>query len=496
MSGKYQAYPVYKDSGVEWLGRVPQHWRATQTKYGYTIVLGKMLQTVPKTDMDLLKPYLRAANIQPHGLDLDDVKKMWFSPNERLSLRLEAGDVLISEGGDVGRSAIWQSEIPECYIQNAVNRARSHKSNVPNFLNYWLKMIKASGFIDIICNKSTIPHYTAEKVEATPILLPPPEEQRTIAAFLDHETARSDRLIEKQQRLIELLKEKRQAVISHAVTKGLDPNVPMKDSGVEWLGQVPEHWCVTSIRNLVRSGNLEVQDGNHGELHPVANEYVDVGIPFLMANNIRDGKIDTNRCKRITKERADQLRIGFSVAGDMLLTHKGTVGEVAKVPEQIDEPYWMLTPQVTYYRWSPRFYDSSYFTYQFQSKAIATQLDIISAMQSTRSYVGLIAQGALIVTVPPIREQMQIQKELFRRTNKFNGLLSKASLMVKFLQERRTALISAAVTGKIDVRNWQPNTSTQVAESDLPMAAEQAAEAAPAHPCAHGTGSSMNSVTR
>ncbi len=498
MSGKYQTYPEYKDSGVRWLGSIPANWQVKRVKHLTTLNPSK--SEVRSRSKDEHVSFIPMEAIGEQGeLDASGSRLL----GEVLSgyTYVADGDVMLAkitpcfENGKAAVATGLQQGIG--FATTEVIPVRPNDPEDAKFFYYLLTSMPFKAVAEGSMYGAGGQKRVADSFVAEYHLAAPPSLERTqIAAFLDHETARIDRLIEKQQRLIELLKEKRQAVISHAVTKGLDPNVPMKDSGVEWLGQVPEHWCVTSIRNLVRSGNLEVQDGNHGELHPVANEYVDVGIPFLMANNIRDGKIDTNRCKRITKERADQLRIGFSVAGDMLLTHKGTVGEVAKVPEQIDEPYWMLTPQVTYYRWSPRFYDSSYFTYQFQSKAIATQLDIISAMQSTRSYVGLIAQGALIVTVPPIREQMQIQKELFRRTNKFNGLLSKASLMVKFLQERRTALISAAVTGKIDVRNWQPNTSTQVAESDLPMAAEQAAEAAPAHPCAHGTGSSMNSVTR
>src|SRR5690554_1206333 len=154
--GKYQAYPEYKDSGVEWLGEIPNHWHSTKIKYGYEITLGKMLQKEAKSSVDELKPYLKAVNIQPFGIYLEQVGKMWFSPAELRNLKLTYGDVLISEGGDVGRSAIWRNELQVCYFQNAINRARPRKNRSPRYLFYWMNTLKSSEFIDILCNKATI----------------------------------------------------------------------------------------------------------------------------------------------------------------------------------------------------------------------------------------------------------------------------------------------------------------------------------------------------
>ena len=184
MTGNYKAYPEYRDSGIEWLANIPSHWSSTQIKYGFDITLGKMLTKEPKNDSYQLKPYLKAVNIQPSGIDVSSVDKMWFSPSELVSLRVEKDDLLISEGGDVGRSAIWREELSECYIQNAINRARAIKANSSKFLLYWMHSLKHSDFINIICNKATIAHYTAEKVEASPLFLPPSEEQQKIANSL------------------------------------------------------------------------------------------------------------------------------------------------------------------------------------------------------------------------------------------------------------------------------------------------------------------------
>jgi len=162
---KYQAYSEYKDSGVEWLGEIPTHWFSTRIKYGYDITLGKMLQKDSRSSEDKLKKYLKAVNIQTYGVFLGQVGKMWFSPIDIKSLKLIDGDVLISEGGDVGRSAIWRNELPDCYIQNAINRARPKRFRSSRFLFYWMNMLKGSEYIDVLCNKATIAHYTAEKVE-------------------------------------------------------------------------------------------------------------------------------------------------------------------------------------------------------------------------------------------------------------------------------------------------------------------------------------------
>ncbi|MBU6346851.1 MAG: restriction endonuclease subunit S, partial [Cyanobacteria bacterium REEB494] len=220
----WKRYPAYKDSGVEWLGEIPEGWNLIRLKYGYKTCLGKMLQSSPSSSEDSLEPYLRAANISWEGVNLADLKEMYFSPYEKSLYELKAGDLVVSEGGDVGRTAIWRGEIDNCYIQNAVHRIRNRERYSNPFLYYWLFFIKSIGYIDLLCNKATIAHFTVEKVREIPVASPPLSEQQAIAQFLDRETVKIDTLIAKKERLIELLKEKRTALISHAVTKGLNPD--------------------------------------------------------------------------------------------------------------------------------------------------------------------------------------------------------------------------------------------------------------------------------
>ncbi|WP_419597017.1 restriction endonuclease subunit S [Thiolapillus sp.] len=227
VTGKFDArtgkpYAEYKDSGVEWLGKVPVHWEVKPLKRGYSVKLGKMLQPVQQAPQDVLKPYLRASNIQPDGIYVSGVKEMWFSPLELGVLRLKYGDLLVSEGGDVGRSAIWRRELEEAYYQNSINRVRGLEGNNNYYLNYLLSCIKESGAIDVICNRLSIAHLTTEKLNEIQILFPTAEEQSAIAAFLDEKTTQVDQLIEKTQQSIDLLKEKRAALITAAVTGKID----------------------------------------------------------------------------------------------------------------------------------------------------------------------------------------------------------------------------------------------------------------------------------
>jgi len=215
-------YPKYKPSGVEWLGDVPEHWDVTKLKRGYSVKLGKMLQPSAKGEVDRLLPYMRASNIQPSGIDVCDVKEMWFAPIETEVLRLSCGDLLVSEGGDVGRSAIWSDELPEAYFQNSINRIRLLRQNSNSFLNYLLNSIKSAGAIDVLCNRLSIAHLTAEKLNEIEVLFPNASEQTTIAAFLDRESGRIDALVEKTVKSIELLKERRSALITAAVTGKID----------------------------------------------------------------------------------------------------------------------------------------------------------------------------------------------------------------------------------------------------------------------------------
>ncbi len=446
-AGRYKSYPEYKDSGVEWLKKIPKHWFATQIKYGFDVTLGKMLTKEPKNSSYELKTYLKAANIQPWGVDVSSVEKMWFSPSELINLRLVKGDLLISEGGDVGRAAIWNEELPESYIQNAINRARPRKHNSSTFLLYWMNTLKHSGFIDILCNKATIAHYTAEKVEASPLFLPSSEEQQKIASFLDHETAKIDTLIAKQEKLIELLKEKRQAVISHAVTKGISykgqPNAPMKDSGVEWLGEVPEGWKVSRLKF-----EFAVVDCRNK-----TPEYFDNGEYFVVrTTNVKNQKLNFNGALYTDQNNFNiWTQRGIPPAGSILFTREAPTGEVCIVPNDLK---FCMGQRMMNFISNSQNYTNYLFDYLI-SDCLGRYIGSVSH-GSTVSHLRVEQVENIPVLVPPENELVSIHKYILSLKDRFDALEANASKAIELIKERRTALISAAVTGKIDVRDWQP----------------------------------------
>jgi type I restriction enzyme S subunit len=368
---------------------------------------------------------------------------MWFSPDEKNKLLLKKNDVLISEGGDVGRSAIWQGQLVECYIQNAINRARAMNGNSPYFLNYWMVYLKSSDFINTLCNKATIAHYTAEKVESSPLLLPNSDEQLHISLFLDHETAKIDKLIEKQQQLIELLKEKRQAVISHAVTKGLNPDVPMKDSGVEWLGDVPAHWDIC----LLKFKCSAITDGAH--ISPDTNEGEHY---FVSIKDIKKGIIDFNNSLLTSSASYKYLvKTGCKpFSGDILFSKDGTIGQTAIVPDDVD---FVVASSLIIIRAD-------------KEKTLPAFMDLLLQSSLVKEQVESFVKGAALRRLsiqnlekvfgifPTLSEQQIISDYIYAQLNRLDVLESKAVVQIQLLEERRTALISAAVTGKIDVRDW------------------------------------------
>jgi type I restriction enzyme S subunit len=279
---------------------------------------------------------------------------------------------------------------------------------------------------------------------------PPACDREKIAEFLDHETAQIDTLIDKQQQLIKLLKEKRQAVISHAVTKGLNPDAAMKDSGVEWLGEVPEHWVSCALKYYAR-----VVDCKH-----ITAEFFDEGIPLASISEVKEWYVNLETAK-FTNERYYLDLIGGGrkpEVGDIIYSRNATVGEAALVPENM--PNFAMGQDVCLIRLDPGVLPE-YLLYVLNSGVISNQLDL-AMVGSTFKRINVDDIRNFAVALPSYEEQIEIVGELTRILGKYDMLIINAEKAISLMTERRTALISAAVTGKIDVRSWQaPESSTQ-----------------------------------
>lgn len=251
-----------KDSGIEWIGKIPAHWALSKVGMFYNIVLGKMLQSEQSSDSDTYEKYLCAMNIGNNALKYDVLKKMWFSEKERQQYKVQKGDLIVVEGGDVASCDIVKEDVSDLYIQNALHRVRAKKDFTLEFLRYSLMMAKAQGYISLICNKATIAHFTKDKFSSLPFLAVPVDEQLKIVQVLDKKCAQVDALITNIQTQIEKLKAYKQSMITEVVTKGLDPTVPMKDSGVEWIGEIPKHWSVIPSKFLFANCDERRREGD------------------------------------------------------------------------------------------------------------------------------------------------------------------------------------------------------------------------------------------
>jgi type I restriction enzyme S subunit len=207
------------DSGIEWIGEVPETWSVVPLKRAFRVTLGKMLQNSPSAPSDRLSPYLKASNIGERGTAWDAIDEMYFSQAEANRLRLSPFEILVVEGGATAGLSGLAGPLPlGCCFQNSLNRIQGTSVGINEFLIYYSVLIYSSGVVDLLCNTSTFTHFTKEKVENVPIPLPPLPEQQAIAAYLDQETAKIDKLKELTKRQIAQLSEKRQALITEAVT--------------------------------------------------------------------------------------------------------------------------------------------------------------------------------------------------------------------------------------------------------------------------------------
>jgi len=212
----------FRLSGIEWLGDVPEHWKIVRLKNIASVVLGKMLTPSPSNPNDRLKPYLRSANIQWFKPKMDDVYEMWFSQKEMKNLRVIQGDVLINEGGDVGRACLWNDEIKECYIQNSVHKVTPYYNMRPIFLFFQFFLMGKRGYLESIVNRVSIGHLTREKLVSVPVVLPPIEEQDSIIKIIEEESTPIDNLIQQSLREIDLIREYRTRLINDVVTGKVD----------------------------------------------------------------------------------------------------------------------------------------------------------------------------------------------------------------------------------------------------------------------------------
>ena len=406
-------------------------WTIGKVKHLGSVTLGKMLQA-KDTGQDVLAPYMRAANVQPDGvLALDDVKEMWFSPSELDDLTLRQGDVVVVEGGQggFGRAAYVGEDLDGWGFQNSINRVRSKTGNDGRFLAYYLIALRATGYLRRYCNIVSMPHLTAEKLAAIPLPLPSSPEQRAIADHLDRETAEIDRLIAALERFIGRLQERRQAVVEHELAEVV-PAAPG-----------------TRLKHLVRS----VRQGWSPQCFPWPADGVQ-SWAVLKAGAANRGVFRPEENKELPEDLEPRPSTVVR-RGDLLVSRANTrdlVGSAAVVSG--DYPRLMLS-------------DKLYALALDESKAVPRYVAHLMASRRVRDLIEMAASGAsssmlnisrddivnLPMNVPDPAEQHRILKHLDEETAEIDNLITKTQRHIELVRARRSALITAAVTGQIDI---------------------------------------------
>jgi type I restriction enzyme S subunit len=448
----FPRYPKYKPSGVEWLGNVPEGWVALPLKRvvdpARQITYG-IVQAGPHVPDGV--PYIRPADMTTEdGIKApDEIMRTSddIAANYTRST-IRAGDIVCSIGPSFGKVMITPEWLDGANLTQGTARIAVQREHNSRYIFWTLRAPASVGQWVSSVGGATFSALNLGPLAKTTILIPPLAEQTAIAEFLDRETGKIDGLVAEQRRLMELLKEKRQAVISHAVTKGLNPHAPMKPSGIEWLGQVPEHWEMMSLKR-----DLDyLTSGSRGW----AENYSDNGELFIRIANLTRGTIglDLSDIQRVAVPEGTEGSRTKVRPGDVLFSITAYLGSVAVVPDGLESAY--VSQHIALARLRKARLSSKWVGFVALSVVGQTWFD-------TKSYGGTKVQLSLDdvrdlpLPVPSLVEQNAIVELLEIELLKFDTLTAEAHRAIDLLQERRTALISAAVTGQIDVRQQNRN---------------------------------------
>ncbi|MBP9058785.1 MAG: restriction endonuclease subunit S [Rhodoferax sp.] len=408
-------------------------WPARILKRDFLIDLGKMLQPQQSTDKETEEFYLRSANVHWDGVDLSDVKTMWFTPAEKRDLLLRAGDLVVNEGGDVGRCAVWQGTAAPHYFQNAINRVRARTSASTRFLYYWLYNLKHAGFIDAMVSRITIAHLTAEKLARVPWPDVPAAEQHRIAAYLGASCAAIDAAVSAKRRQLDTLDALRKSIIQRAVTQGLNPKVALKPSGLDWVVEVPTHWKVQQIKrncSLVR-GQFTHRPRNDPALY-------DGPYPFIQTGDI------TAAGKYIRTYSQTLNELGLSASkqfprGTLVMSIAANIGDVAILDFEACFPDSMIGMIPDH---------KAHLDFLYYLMRAMRPIMLRSAVQSTQLNLNYVRIGTNFAPFPPLEEQRAIAEYLDAKEIESHRISETIQAQIDTITAYRKSLIHECVTGQ------------------------------------------------
>lgn len=442
----FRRYGSYRDSTSELIGHLPSHWQVrplgTLGRFSASGIDKLTVEGQPETRMVNYTDVFGNASGE-----LRDGSGLMVTTASREKVReytLADGDLLITPSSetaeDIGHAAVFRGSAGPAVFSYHLIRYQPSAELISDYAKWALNSSPLRLQLTRKARGTTRQILGRIDFTSTRIPLPPLSEQVSIAAFLDRETAKIDGLVEEQRRLIELLKEKRQAVISHAVTKGLDSSAPMKDSSVEPLGDVPAHWLVTRLKRVVPAVTV-------GIVVEPSKYYVEAGVPALRSLNVRPGRLSPEDLVFISEE-ANTLHSKSKLrAGDIVAVRTGQPGTAAIIPPEFDGTNCI---DLIIIRKGEEVCER--FLCWFLASNAARQQFAEGSGGAIQLHFNVAAAKELALAVPPLDEQRRIAAELEQHVGKLDALVAEAQRAIELLRERRAALISAAVTGKIDVR--------------------------------------------
>jgi type I restriction enzyme S subunit len=437
---KQKTYPSYKPSGVEWIGNVPRHWTICRLKHNTYIKARVGWHGLNSADFKTEGPYCVT------GTDFKNGRISWDScyrvTQERYDedpyIQLRVEDLLITKDGTIGKTAVIHELPGPSTLNSGVFVVRPIRDYISPYLFWVLNSSVFTEFVGYNSKGSTIIHLYQDTFYNLPLPIPPVIEQKAIVIYLDQKTALIDSTIRQKERLIELLQEERTAIINRAVTRGLDPNVPMKDSGVEWIGEIPCNWESTSLKRIV---SIPVTDGPHE-----TPTFILEGVPFVSAEAIQNGSVNFSACRGFISIEEDER---FSLKckpqrGDVFVVKSGsTTGKVAYVNTDINFNIWSPIALVR----AGENQVGRFLYYALSSNYFQTQVQLFWSF-GTQPNIGMNVLENLQVVYPTEVEQQAIASYLDQKTILIDDTILKNLQQISALTEYRTALINEVVTGK------------------------------------------------
>jgi type I restriction enzyme, S subunit len=443
---RFKPYPEYRDSGIEWLGKVPAHWQVRRLKSFASVQLSNVdKKSVEGQESVQLCNYVHVYYNERITRDLDFMAAT-ATPEQARRFSLRVGDVLITKDSeswtDIAVPAVVAEDLPGVLCGYHLAHIRPHIDCDGTFLSRAFGAIGPQDQFQISANGITRFGLGGDAIRNGVFAIPPLAEQRAIAAFLDREIASIDALVDKKQRVIELLQENRTALITRVVTKGLNPHIPMRDSGIAWLGDIPAHWEVKQLKYFLQAPLA------YGILKPDKYTGAD-GVPLVRILDVESGQVKEDQLEVVSPEQSREFSRTIVRAGELVVSVVGTIGRSFIVPPSLTGAN--LSRALARVRLKAGVLPA-FLEFVFASTPFSSFVQMVPAGTAQRVLnLGDLAEYMLAIP-PHKREQQEIVSWLQEEIRTLSLLIVQIGDAIARLTELRTALISAAVTGKIDVR--------------------------------------------